>query len=260
MKTLFTLIALTMIFNCFSQQRGYDSSGNKISYKKEDVDIQFTPGNITIPVDTNEDSYEQLLGGVALAEMIEPIFKIGIGFLEGRIADYSGEYQVKKSNMNAGDHKIPDITFIRNVKIKNDEVALKIVLRAKPIDNTQSFVYYVASTELIYSKARFKSKHYALDYTIEIIPVFLVNGKEKSETPNSICVTGVKFGTTNYDAMEAKYRTTYIPITDNSLFIGVGIKIVETNPVKISLEKLLDTINIYKDPTLEIIKKLLSTK
>jgi hypothetical protein len=262
MKTLLTLSTMTLFFNCFSQLKVYNSSGNMVPYKKEDLDIEFSPGNVTtIPTSDGTKDTTGFSPGSVVKDILEPTFKLTANFLEGRIKKYTGEYQLKKSNLNAGDKKIPDVTFIRMVKTdEGDTVALKIVLRAKEIEGTHSFVYYVASTEVNYSKAFYKAKHYALDYSIEVIPVFLVDGKEKSETPNPICITGVKFGTINYDANTAKYRTTYIPIIDNALFMGVGIKIVETNPVKVKLETILNAINIYKDPTLEILKKLFSDK
>lgn len=263
MKTLLTLSTMTLFFNCFSQLKVYNSSGNKVSYKQEDIDIEFSPGNIVIPTSDEKDTEGRmgLSPSGLVKDILEPAFKLTVNFLGERIKKYTGEYQLKKSNLNAGDQKIPDITFIRMVKTdEGDTVALKIVLRAKEIEGTHSFVYYVASTEVNYSKALYKAKHYALDYSIEIIPVFQVDGKEKSETPNPICITGVRFGTINYDPNTAKYRTTYIPITEDALFMGVGIKIVESNPTKVKLETILNAINIYKDPTLEILKKLFSDK
>lgn len=265
MKTISILIAITLVFNLFSQTSVYDSSGKKTKYKREDIDLIFTPSKIGLPKNLSKDTIEQeeAIGGIiaaAVPTLIDLGFKITTNVLESRVKKFSGEYQVQKSYLEAGGGKIPSLTFIRKVKTGKDSTALKIVLEPKRIENTSGFVYYVESVELWYSKACWKRKHNGLDYTIEVIPTFLVDKEKKSQELAPISLTGVGFGKYSFDSKAAKYRTAFIPMPEKGLFLDAAIKIVEVNPAKIKAEKILEIYNKYKDDAITIINKILPSE
>ncbi len=259
MKTISTLIAITLVFNLFSQTNVYDSIGKKTKYKREDIDLIFLERDIQIPKKTQQEGIAAI-AAAAVPTLIDLGFKITTNVLESRVKKFSGEYQVQKSYLQAGGGKIPSLTFIRKVRTGNENTALKIVLEPKEIENASGFVYYVSSMELFYSKARWKNKHNGLDYSIEIIPTFLVDEEKKSQELAPINLTGIRFGKHVFSADEAKYRTGFIPLPKDGLFLDAAIKIVEVNPAKIKAEKILEIYNKYKDDAVTIINKILPSK
>lgn len=259
MKTISTLIAITLVFNLFSQTTVYNSSGKKTDYVREDIDLVFQERDIPIPKSNNREGIAAVVAA-AVPTLIDLGFKITTNVLESRVKKFSGEYQVQKSYLQAGGGKIPSLTFIRKVKTGNDSTALKIVLEPKEIENASGFVYYVSSIELWYSKARWKSKHNGLDYSIEIIPTFLVDKEKKSQELAPINLTGIRFGKHVFSSDEAKYRTAFIPLPKGGLFLDAAIKIVEVNPAKIEAEKILEIYNKYKDDAVTIINKILPSE
>lgn len=257
MKTISTLIAITLVFNLFSQTNVYNGTGNKTSYTKEDINLIFSEREIDIP----QKNKAEVAGAIAatIPTLVDLGFKITTNILESRVKKFSGEYQIQKSDLNAGARKIPSLTFIRTVRIEGaekDSTALKVVLEPTKILNAPGFVYYVKSIELCYSKARWKTKHNGLDYTIEIIPTFLVDKEKKQQELAPISLTGIRFGKHSFDSDEAKYRTGFIPLPEDALFLDAAIKIVEVNPTKIKAEKTLEIYNKYKDDVITIINNI----
>lgn len=259
MKTISTLIAITLVFNLFSQTNVYDSIGKKTKYKREDIDLIFLERDIPRSKSIKQEGIGAIVAA-AVPTLIDLGFKITTNVLESRVKKFSGEYQVQKSYLQAGGGKIPSLTFIRKVKTENDNTALKIVLEPKEVENASGFVYYVSSIELWYSKARWKSKHNGMDYSIEIIPTFLVDEEKKSQELAPINLTGIRFGKHVFSSDEAKYRTAFIPLPKDGLFLDAAIKIVEVNPAKIKAEKILEIYNKYKDDAVTIINKILPSE
>ncbi|WP_341900802.1 hypothetical protein [Fluviicola taffensis] len=260
MKTISTLIAITMVFNLFSQTKVYDSIGKKRSYTKEDVDLEFSKSTIKIPKKSKEEAFAAI--AAAVPTLIDLGFKIATNVLESRVKKFSGEYQVQKSYLEPESREIPNLIFTRKVTIgkHKDTVALKLTFKPKLVADSTGFVYYIDSTELGYSKARWKKRHNGLDYTIQIIPTFLVDKEMKSQELAPISLTGIGFG--KHPLSESKndslkYRTTFIPIPKDALFLNAGIKIIEVNPAKIKAEKILEIYNKYKDDAITIINKIL---
>jgi len=255
MKTFtLTLILSVMFFSMNAQKIVYDKNNKKIDYQKEDSELKLTESKIKI-----EQKASQELGFAALIPTaIDLGFKIATKELEKRQKKFSGEYSNQNSYLNAGNRSIADIEFIRKVQIKkNLETAIQIKLKAVQIDNIDGYYYYVESINLKYSKAKTTSKSRMFDYTIEIKPIFFVDGEKKSQELSPIKLTSIEFGDNVLE--KNKYRTDIIPLPKGSFFAEASIKIVETNPAKVKADKILEIFNSYKDEAKTVINNFVKS-
>lgn len=250
-----------MWFPLRAQKNVFDGTGKKSAYVKEDVDLIFAPSAVLIP----KSEGPELAPLISLAPTLVDIgFKIANNFLEKRQKEYSGEYNLERSYLEAGvagpegKVTVPNFTFQRMVQLEDksgETLAFQLALKAEKLEGLDAFYYYVDTITLIYAKARTGRKDNTLDYTIELKPVFIINGEKKVLELSPIYLPSMAFGT--HSMKKSKYRTTIIPLPKNAYFSDLALKIVETNPAKVNVEKVLELFNSYKDEAKTIINNFL---
>lgn len=248
LMALFSLASHSSPNTSWAQRSAYSESGKK-RYKTEDARIEFTKSEVII-------SGPEIAAAALVAGTVDLAFKIGTDILERRKAKFSAEYVLNNSYLDANLKQVPGITYVRKI---DNEVALKIELKPKKIEGLDYFVYYVHDIELKYSKAKTTKRSKVFDYTIELKPTFIVNGKKETQEISPIVVRSVGFGSKRLPEKyeNHRYRSSFVTIPMGGIFTGVSVKIVETNPAKIRAEKILSIFNTYKDDAKSIINNII---
>jgi hypothetical protein len=258
MKNLvFIFILNAMCLNLVSQNRVYNSEGEKVPFKLEDIDILFqVPKEDAVKIERIESG--GLIG--MLPTVVNMAFQLTTNILEKRTKKFTAEYTKTQSYLDAGSGNIPNITFVHKIGFNGDQSpnnsALSIEIIAYQLDKLRGFVYYIKSIELNYSLAKGKRfKHNTFDYSIEIKPTFLINNEKKRIDISPIAVSSVEFKKNEYE--DKKHRTDIIPMPKEAILTEISLKIVESNPIKVRAEKVLSAWNTYKDSTKTIINNYL---
>ncbi|GAB4038673.1 hypothetical protein [Spirosoma jeollabukense] len=268
MKLIFvSLIIIAMFsFSCSSSKNiVYGSDGKSKEIEREESHIIFS-NDKGFPIKTTQeaDFVSALLPG-----LVDVAFKLTDTILSNKIKQYSAEYIIQKSYLDPNKSMIPAFTFQKVVKLKNgsQEIALEIDFSTEKVLENKSMVYYISRINLKNSKAKITDKYNTLDYSIELKPVLVINGKKESQNLTPIVINSVKFvnhpvGETNEDLIKdsKRYRSDIILIPPGAFLSEIQLKIVETNPHQIKLEKILETFNTYKDEGKTIINNFISGK
>ena len=259
----------------FTKNFVYNESENKTWFKSDDLDIIFddSKSNVSFLPKVVQPIEPKSMGLVTATPMaisplmtllptaIDVVFRLTNSILENNVKKFTAEYTKQKSNLNAGNGKVPDFVFIREAKLdkpsNKSETAFKISFRAKEVVGIKGFCYYVEYFDLNYSSAKPTKEHKIFDYTIELKPTFLIDGAKKVQEISPLVITSVGFGNTDYKNHLYKHRTDIIPLPDGAALTEVSIKIIESNPVKVREEKLLSLWNSNKDIAKTIINNFL---
>jgi hypothetical protein len=266
--SILILILSIMCINLQAQINVYNKQGTKISCVAEDIDIVFEdectvsipksekPGNNSSqPADIPE-----LAPAVAavLSAAIPAVVNAGYKFVDSLLAknskQYEANYEHSQSYLAAGGRKMPDFTFERRVWQKGDEsedgeTALKFFFKAAEVSELSNvMVYYIDSIEQKYTKVKIK-KNDRPDYSIAISLVFIKEDGTLiyNKLISPIIVRSSKFGPTRDVSKNQKYRTDIFVLPTDAFLTKVSVQIIETNPRKISAEKVLAAWNTYKD-------------
>jgi hypothetical protein len=196
-----------------------------------------------------------------LPNVVDICFRLISSMLENRKNKFAAEYTKQKSNLSAGDGTIPDFYVIRDIILdgppKEKETALKICFRVFKFDKIKGFCYYIDYIDLHYSSAKPTRSHQTFDYTIELKPTLLIDGSKKVQELSPLVISSIGIGKTSYDAQPFKQRTDIIPLPDGATLTEISIKVIESNPVKIRVEKILSIWNNNKDSVKTIINNFL---
>ena len=266
-----------------NRKMAYDSNGNIHCYEKETIALSFKGPGIQLTTET------QALSAM-LAAMIPAVIDLGLKITTRLIANcikkYTAEYSIKQSNLNAlQDEKtaVPDIAFQRCVKLpgKDKEVnALKIVFTAHNAgtyisgdDEFTGIVYYISELILDYSAAKTCGSGETFDYTIELEPTFIMGKEKKTLKLFPITMHSVPFGnnpftiekignnTNGSDDKNCEVKKEYVSdiifLPSGATLTEASVKIIESNPRKVSIQEILDTINAYKDDAKTIINNII---
>jgi hypothetical protein len=239
-------------FSC-SKNFVYDKDASKKVVLEEETTIVFEGG-----INGTQSEAGALAALVPIA--IDLGFKVTNSLLEKNVKKYSSEYISQQSYIGDA-RKIPNFKLIRYV---NDVLALQISFEAKEVKPGYSMVYYVKDIEVHYSKARLKEKEDKLDYTIELKPIFVTDGKKSPQELAPISLSTISVGSKiDFSASNGsenpikkdyfRYRTDLIMVPKNSVLSEIHLKIIETNPRKVKSEKILETFTNYKDEAKTII-------
>jgi len=265
MNKLITLVFLCLMFtNLQAQIKVYNKQGTKMVCVAEDFDIFFEESSVKIPETPKEGIQEgkSLDGaeiGVAtaalLSAVIPPVIDAGFKFVDSLLAknirQYVAEYEHGKSYLYASSRKMPDFTVERLVWQTGDsdigDIALKIAFKAYAIPNLPgAMVYYIDAFELNYTKAKIK-KNDRPDYSINITPVFLdKNGNITTALIEPLKIRSVKFGNDTLISKDFKYRTDIFFLPQDAFLTKISVKIIETNPRKISAEQVFANWKEYR--------------
>jgi hypothetical protein len=264
-----------MFQKLFTKNFVYNESENKTWFKSDDLDIIFddSKSNVSFLPKVVQPIEPKSMGLVTATPMaisplmtllptaIDVVFRLTNSILENNVKKFTAEYTKQKSNLNAGNEKVPDFVFIREVKLdkpsNKSETAFKISFKAIEVVGIKGFCYYVEYIDLNYSSAKPTKNHKTFDYTIELKPTFLIDGAKKVQEISPLVITSVSFGHSDYGNHLYKHRTDIIPLPDGAALTEVSIKIIESNPVKVRAEKLLSLWNSNKDIAKTIINNFL---
>lgn len=251
-------LILSLICFCLSTQaqyKVYDTNNEKQKFRTSEALLILTESDLKIVSKQSGKAFGKLTITPATigTQLLGLGFKIGADFFEGRAKKFTAEYSAQSSYLQAGNKTFPDITFTRKVDNQN---ALTILFKAKPIDSLSAYCYCIESIDLGFSKAKTTNKSKRFDYVIELQPIFLVEGKKHTSELNPITINSVGFGETIYN--DCKYRSGIIVFPQKGFFSEVAVKLTETNPVKANAEDVLAAYNKYKDDAKMIVNNFIS--
>jgi len=258
------LILITIFSNLHAQISAYNANGKKMNCIAEDFDIvDITVSSVAIPKSTNRQGRMELSLAPAIvgaaAAVIPAIVNGGIKFIDSLLAKnvrkFEAEYIHSKSYLNACSDTMPDFSIERriwrnNVDSVDGEIALKMDFKAYSIPNISwAMVYYIDSYELNYTKAKIKKcKNDHPDYSIVFEFVFIdKDGNRFVQSIEPVNIRSLRFGKKRDVSKDYKYRTDFIILPDNACLTKISVKIVETNPRKISAEKVLENWKSYNE-------------
>jgi hypothetical protein len=253
MRRIFIISTLILMSLFAAAQRTvYSKDGKTMHFIRQELDIEFSNSAIQIP---KSESALPAIAGAAL----DIVFNLATDFLEKRAKKFTGEYVRTQSNLEMDERKVPDFSLVRTIWFKegSPHSALEIKFKALQIKNF-GFVYYVESINLAYSKALTKSNSRQFDYTIEIKLVTYVGQEKKEIELSPLVITNIGFGLKKFG--KPTFRTEIIPLVKDMRIAGVGLKVVETNPAKIKVEKIVEQWNKNKDSLKSILSKLIPEK
>ena len=270
-KLVLTLILGVMCINAGAQIKVYDGNGKKTYCLGEDFDIvDMRPSEVTIPStppppDTNRGGIDALATtpaatAVKLAATLLPsIVNAGFTLIDSLVArnvrQYEAERTLSKSYLEAGGRTMPDFTIKRVVSEKDKDgketltTALSIGLKAEFVHNLNAAVYYVDNMSVNRTTAKLK-KGDRPNYAIELVFEFLEGDKRKPVVVSAepINIYSVELGVPKecFQA-ECKYRTNFVILPKDAFLAKVSVKIIETNPRKISAQKVADNWNAHEN-------------
>lgn len=247
MKLKITLtIATALVFSVgFSQQKNYQKKNNAITPVKiygERVELQ----EATAPPEFAAAAVLPLLGGLVADH--------GLSFAKNQIKNslkkYTGEYA---ASTTVQDPNAPqDLKLVRSIKAigsRNLVVAAQFDLSVN-IDS-DGFYYIISVDQMEYSKAKLKSKYYFLDLAFEVEVTYLVEGGKK---------TSVKSKPIYYSLFDFLDGTDELVISTDRFPTGkvseVSVKVTESNPYKIKLEKIQGFLDDNDDLLSDLLGKL----
>ena len=249
-----------MFSNVCAQIKVYDKTGKKMFCVAEDLDIvEIKPSDVSIPttVQDKKGGNRGLSIGVAslVADLIPTALKAGLQYVDSKLTDnvkkYEAEYSHSKSYLEAKERKMPDFSIKRSIWPKNNKsedgkLALKFDFKAFKIKKIHgAMIYYIDSYELHYTKAKIK-KNDQPDYSIVFDFVFLKeDGNMITQSISPIKITSVNFGMKKNVSKDQKYRTDFIILPADAFLVKISVKMIETNPRKISAEKALANWKAY---------------
>lgn len=270
MRTLFPMLIFTFLGISLSsaQTKVFDVNGSKIGIQNDRIQLEMVPSEVEIPqqVRVVDGSGQQEMGAFALTSIntaLDVLPTIATKLLEKRAQSFTGEYLARNSYLECGSSTVPHLTVTRTVRINGEEkTAFRLILKAHAFPNyPDAFFYYIEAADLEYAKARTKGKQQLFDYTIEIQPTFIVNGEKKTQAINPLIIKSVGFGDQGFnDEGELLYRTDLIPLPQESQLADVTVKITESNPSKVKVERLLETIETYQDSVKTVINNFLPSE
>ena len=166
----------------------------------------------------------------------------------------------KIGNIDAANGKIPKIELIRKVTLKKSSPkkpknSLHIKFIPEKVDGISGFVYWVEKIDLSYSAAKAKSRNNKFDYTIELKPTFLKEGKKMVQELSPIVINSVKFNNENFG--KKKHISDIILVPAGSFLTEMSIKIIESNPIRIRSEDILTMWNENKENAKALIENVL---
>lgn len=247
-KTIISLVMLITFSVSFSQKVAYTSEGKKIKYQIEKNELLLTPSTV---------ASKGLSAGMAtsLPTIVDAGLKQIGKIIENNLKKYTAEYSKTTSYLEAKSGFQPVVEFKRSIEGKQ---ALSLTLKPLDIAGVDGIVYFISDIKLDKSSAIFK-KGDKLDYTVEIIPTILLkNGEQKKVDVKPIVVQSVDFTENQaFSTANNEYRTEMIPIPSEAIITDIAIKITETNPRKIKLEKIQAIFNDHKDDAKTIINNFL---
>jgi hypothetical protein len=270
LPVLIVAIGVIVIFcmsACSNKSVVYNKDAIKMDVLDEDSYITFDADNGV----KNENQKEAGAIAALIPVAIDLGFKLTNNILEKSIKKFSSEYISQQSFID-NPKIIPNFTFTKLVNIGTaNELALEISFTGKQVTENHTMVYYVKEMEVHFSKARLKKKTDKLDYTIELKPIFIVEGKKTPQELSPISISGVNVGgKTDFSKKipgdrkkkddDIRYRTDLIMIPRDSYLSEVHLKIIETNPRKVRLEQVLETFTNYKDDAKTIINNFVGEK
>jgi hypothetical protein len=258
-----------------NRKKAYDEEGEIYCYKKDAFELKFEDSIINIP--PKPQALSPMLAAL-IPTVIDLGLKITTKLLESRIKKYTAEYSVKKSNLEALPKdpeiiNIPNITFLRllekpDPKEENalkEKNALKIVFMAHKVgtykhgnDELHGIVYFISELKLDYSAAKTCGKDETFDYTIELEPTFIMGKEKKTVKLFPITMHSVSFGHYQPKKDDMEYTSDIILLPDGAILTEASVKIIESNPKKVSSQEILDTINAYKDDAKTIINNIIN--
>lgn len=257
MKKIVTILFVFMtLFKANSQNIVYDGTGKKITFKAEDLDIEFSSSTVKSPAKTGAELAPALLA--VIPTLVDVGFKLTSKALENNVKKFTAEYSKQKSYLGAGGGTIPNFAIVRKVGLtadNPDKDALRITFRARNLDGISAFIYYVENLNLLYSSAKSTRKDNILDYTFEIKLTLMIEGEKKVQELAPLVISSVKFENKTFEA--DKHRTEIVLLPKGALCTDVSVKIVETNRAKVRAEKVLSMWNDNKDDVKTIINNFL---
>lgn len=247
-KVLVFLFAATTMFHSLGQVV-YDGSAQKKKYEKESSELILNQSE----KDTIRFSPEK----IDVVSLLPTALGLGIDLLgqglKKRKEKFTGEYNNQNLNLPGGKGVIPNIEFIRHLQFEGsekEEIAIYLKLKAIKLQNIPGAYFEIDSFIVNYAKAKITTKNMTLDYAITLTPTLLVKGKRKTHELNPISIKSLSVGKL-YKGKN--HRTSIIPITGNDYFLEAKINIIETNPAKVKLEKMVSLYDKHKDDAKTII-------
>ena len=290
MKTLIKFAIIMGLFSSYAQNKVYNKSGDGKSIAKELNTLIFSESNVPFP----EELEESGLIATLIPSIVDLGFKIATTELEKRKKKFTYEYSLSRSYLNAGKkfpislqqdkpdgtketitvHRrvVPNFIFERKIKLKDGalETAFKVSFKAMEVEGADGFIYYIDDILLNKSGAKTTAKNFLMDYSFEIKPTLMIlNDKKKYEKKvqelSPITLKMIDFGANSNTELRAlfatkEYRTEIIPLSREGRFAELSLKIIETNPAQVNIEKVLETINTYKEDAKTIINNIIDSK
>ena len=204
---------------------------------------------------------------IDIAEKIISLgYKVTTDILEARVKKFSGEYEKENSYLECGTGALPEAEFVREVKVKGETFnALTFKLAPGKAEGLNYFYYSISDFKLQASKAKSTGKSSVFDYSIEVHLTYV-----KDTAAHEITLPPIQLHSVGYDSNPLstsdplRYRTDLIPIPKDAYIVKLGVKVVETNPQKVSAQKFLDIWNStpekYKDNYAELKGLLIKTE
>lgn len=234
----------------FSQNIIYDKKGNSHKYDTEVLKIAFTASQVNFP--RQESSIILSL----LPTAVDAGFKLITSSLEKRLKKFTFEMSKKQTHLDAGTANLPNASFTRTLKINNEEkLAFGLDIKVKQIDSMQAFYFYIENITLNYSGAKHVKSFNKLDYAIELKPTLLIDGEKKAIEISPIIISTVDFGSNSYT--DKDHISDIVTLPSNGVLTELSIKVIESNPVKVRAEKILNLWNDKKDDVKTIINNFL---
>lgn len=261
--TMLMFSSLTIFALC--QNTVYMNKGKKEKKVQESVRLDLKASAIPInqgsAFDVANVTGVKSLQAEKIIEITEKIlsfgYKLTTDILESRLKKFSGEYEKENSYLRFSTGMLPEAHFVREARTGNatyDALSFKLTPKKAGLNY---FYYSVSEFKLLASKAKSTGKSSVFDYSIELNLTYIQDTVAHEVTLPPVQIHSVGYNVNPLSSADPdRYRTELIPIPKDAFIVKVGVKVIETNPQKVSAQKFLDlwnnTPDEYKDHYEEI--------
>ncbi len=241
---LIKLIFIMTFTSLFAQNKNYKVEKNSVKTveTKSDYTILKIEKQDKISQETKNNSANIQASLVPfLVGQIPKIPQYISKIVENNKKKYVAEHNAKNSVDFKTDEFIPSLTFERyiNTTTNDNVLATKIVLKPKIVQD-KYLAFYIDTISLPYSKAKLKNDYTHLVLLIEITAIYgeIENDKsiKKTEVKSSSLKIPVNVAS-NKEVLPVLKENLSDTFTLNNI-LEISVKVTETNPFKIKLEKI----------------------
>lgn len=237
----------------FSQNKNYSVNSNNIIVKK--TKSEFTTLKITKNAPKGALKAVPLLASL-VEKAPEYIAKIIANNKKKYVAEYSAKNTVDFiTNTNA----LPSLTIERYINTTDNktELATKIELEPK-IVHGQFLAFYINKASLQYSKAKLKKNYNHIILLIEVTATYATLQEDKTLKKTEVTSSPLKLtlDIASGKSINPNFKVNLSDVFSTDNILSFSVKIIETNPYKIKLEKIEDFTNDFKEPISDFFTKL----